>query len=54
MAEQEKAVTYTEKFAVIIIFGLLAGYSLVKLNNVEAASGFASTIAVYFLSREGV
>ena len=47
-------VTVAEKLVVLAVFGTLAVYSLVKLENIEAASGFASTVAVYYLSRDGV
>jgi len=51
ITEKEK-VSVAERVVVIIIFGALAGFSMYK-GNFEAASGFASTIAVYFLSRTG-
>ena len=50
---QIEKVSIAERVAVIFIFGILAGYSLYT-GNIEAATGFASTIAVYFLSRTGV
>ena len=41
-----------ERFAVLIVFGVLAAWMAVK-NNPEAATGFATVIATYFLSRTG-
>lgn len=49
---EKETVTVAERVAVILIFGTLALFCLYK-NNFEAAAGFASTIAVYFLSRQG-
>lgn len=42
----------TEKIMVIAIFGGLA-FLMAWNGNVEAASGYATTIAAYFLSRSG-
>lgn len=44
--------TSYERFAVLIIFGGLAVYMAYKGNS-EAVAGFATTIATYFLSRNG-
>jgi len=44
--------TSYERFAVLIIFGGLAVYMAYKGNS-EAVAGFATTIATYFLSRQG-
>lgn len=52
--EQPKKVTLAEKIIVLGIFGALALFSLIKLENIEAASAYATTIATYYLSREGV
>ncbi len=41
-----------ERFTVMVIFGLLTLYMGYVGNN-EAMTGFASTLAVYFLSRQG-
>lgn len=41
-----------ERFAVLIIFGSLAGWMAFKGNS-EAAAGFATVIATYFLARTG-
>lgn len=46
-------VTIAERVVVLIIFGALAGFSAYS-GNQEAAAGYASTIAVYFLARQGV
>lgn len=51
--EETTKPTMMEKMVVLGIFGTLAIYSLVVLENVEAAAGFATSIAVYYLSREG-
>ena len=48
----KETVTVAERVAVITIFGALSLFCAYK-GNFEAASGFASTIAVYFLSRQG-
>ncbi len=50
--KEKEPVTIAERVAVIIIFGAMAIFCLYK-DNFEAAAGFASTIAVYFLSRQG-
>ena len=42
-----------EKYTVLIVFSALAFYMAMK-GNIEAAAGFATTIATYFLSRQGV
>jgi hypothetical protein len=42
-----------ERFAILLIFGGLALYMALN-KNTEAAIGFATTIATYFLSRTGV
>lgn len=44
--------TSWERFAVMLIFGLLAIYMGYKGNN-EAMAAFATTLATYFLSRQG-
>jgi len=49
---QKEQVTVAERVCVILIFGLLAGYCAYQ-GNIEAATGFSSVIAVYFLSRQG-
>uniref|UniRef100_A0A6H2A1J7 Uncharacterized protein n=1 Tax=viral metagenome TaxID=1070528 RepID=A0A6H2A1J7_9ZZZZ len=54
MTDEKIKVTLAEKLVVLVIFGTLAVYSLVKLEDIVAASGFASTVAVYYLSRDGV
>ncbi len=41
-----------ERMAILVIFGVLASYMAYK-GNTEAAIGFATTIATYFLSRQG-
>ena len=41
-----------ERFTVMIIFGLLTLYMGYVGNN-EAMTGFASTLAMYFLARQG-
>ena len=45
--------TSYEKFAVILIFGGLAGFMAYR-GNIEAMTAFATTLATYFLSRQGV
>jgi len=52
ITQNTESVTVAERLAVIIIFGCLAGYCA-YVGNIEAATGFSSTIAVYFLSRTG-
>ncbi len=44
--------TVTERVVILGIFGALAVISLLQ-NNLQAATAFASTIGVYFLSRQG-
>lgn len=44
--------TSWERFTVMVIFGLLTLY-MGYVGNTEAMTGFASTLAVYFLSRQG-
>lgn len=53
MAELPEIPTSYEKVGVIVIFGALALMMAIKENN-EAAAGFATTLATYFLSRQGV
>lgn len=45
-------VTWQERTAVIIVFGALAIYSLYQGNEL-AASGYATALATYYMSREG-
>lgn len=45
-------VTWQEKVAVIVVFGALAIYSL-YMGNELAASGYATALATYYMSREG-
>uniref|UniRef100_A0A6M3LC64 Holin n=1 Tax=viral metagenome TaxID=1070528 RepID=A0A6M3LC64_9ZZZZ len=53
MTEQLPDIPSTwERFAVLIIFGILSGWMAYKGNS-EAAAGFATVIATYFLSRTG-
>lgn len=41
-----------ERFSIMVIFGLLTLYMGYVGNN-EAMTGFASTLAMYFLARQG-
>ncbi len=41
-----------ERFAVLLIFGTIAIWMAMK-GNAEAATGFATVIATYFMSRQG-
>jgi hypothetical protein len=45
--------TKEEKMMVILVFGILSIISLLDGNYV-AGAGFASALAIYYLSREGV
>lgn len=50
---QKEIVSHLEKWLVIGIFGLLA--IIFALNgNLAAATGFATSIATYVMSRQGV
>lgn len=51
--ENERQVTWQEKVAVIVVFGALALYSLYQGNEL-AASGYATALATYYMSRAGV
>ncbi len=44
--------TTWERFTVLVIFGILATY-MGYTGNTEAMTGFASTLAMYFLARQG-
>jgi hypothetical protein len=44
--------TMTERLAIIGIFGALAMLAFWK-GDIQTATGFATTIGVYFLSRKG-
>jgi len=44
--------TSYERLGVMLIFGLLTLFMAYNGNN-EAAAGYASTLAMYFLARQG-
>lgn len=44
--------TSYERMAILMTFAMLAAY-MAYIGNTEAAIGFATTIATYFLSRQG-